>query len=567
MARSLARLSVAAMSLAMGAAWAQFTPAPRINMTRQDESWLVTAEAYRVVVAADGCLTNLFVNGIEFLAPGIGVSRGSYFYRDAPLRLPRVSRVPGNQIVAEGDLASIRYGFSSDRMTWTLTNRTDTKLSFYVVLDRSVRAGRSGEGEWARTPVSAPWEQSVWYRGGAFLAISGATSVWGPWGDGNQVIDVTLSPKEVRRIELTMGTAGRDERATADEVAGQPDTATGGGRDRDRDPDRRRELIILSPRDLQVFQRQSRREGPMLISGRVNVEADAVEARIEGRSAGGPISSRWFEVPFVPETGAFNGTTVQAAGGWYRLQVRALRGGAVVAEGTVPRFGIGEVFVTAGQSNSTNSGQFRTKQTSGMVSSFSGSDWRIANDPQPGTHDNSEGGSPWPAFGDAMYQRFGVPIGIAATGHGGTSVNQWRPGDELFSWMMTRVYQLGPCGFRAMLWHQGESDVEMPSREYAQKLEEVIESSKLAAGWEFPWFVAQVSYHSPQQPRFTNPREGQRQLLERGIALPGPDTDTLTGDHRDMDGEGIHFSPKGLKAHGEMWAQHVGDYLEAVLRR
>ncbi|HOS95319.1 MAG TPA: hypothetical protein PLQ54_18555, partial [Armatimonadota bacterium] len=85
--------------------------------------------------------------------------------------------------------------------------------------------------------------------------------------------------------------------------------------------------------------------------------------------------------------------------------------------------------------------------------------------------------------------------------------------------------------------------------------------------WEFPWFVAQVSYHSPQQPRFSNPREGQRLVLERRIALPGPDTDTLTGDHRDMDGEGIHFSPKGLKAHGEMWAKDVGDYLEAVLRR
>jgi len=202
-----------------------------------------------------------------------------------------------------------------------------------------------------------------------------------------------------------------------------------------------------------------------------------------------------------------------------------------------------------------------------MVSSFRGWEWRIADDPQPGTHDNSEGGSPWPAFGDAMYERFGVPIGIAATGHGGTSLNQWQPGEELFSWMMTRIYQLGPCGFRAVLWHQGESDVEMSAREYAEKLADIIEASKSVAGWEFPWFVAQVSYHNPQQPRFSSPRDGQRQLWDRGIALRGPDTDELTGDHRDMDGEGVHFSPKGLKAHGEMWAQDVGDYLDAVLKR
>ncbi|HOS94840.1 MAG TPA: hypothetical protein PLQ54_16090, partial [Armatimonadota bacterium] len=325
MARTLARLTVLVALLAGSAAWAQFTPAPRISMTRQDDSWFVSGEAYRAVVAADGCLTNLAVNGTEFLAPGIGVSRGSYFYRNAPLRLPRVSRVPGNQIVAEGDQASIRYGFGLDRMTWTLTNRTDTKLNFYLVLDRSVRAGRNGQGQWARTPVNARWEHSVWYRDAAFLGVSGATSVWGPWGDGNQVVDVTLSPNEVRRVELTMGTANRDERATADEVARQPDSAAGGGIERDRDQGRRRDLTILSPRDLQVFQRQSRREGPMLISGRVSVEADTVEARIEGRSAGGPVSSRWFEVPFVPDTGAFNGTVTQPAGGWYRLQVRALR--------------------------------------------------------------------------------------------------------------------------------------------------------------------------------------------------------------------------------------------------
>ena len=79
------------------------------------------------------------------------------------------------------------------------------------------------------------------------------------------------------------------------------------------------------------------------------------------------------------------------------------------------------MFVIAGQSNSTNSGQFTTKQTSGMVSSFGGTSWQVADDPQPGTSDNSKGGSPWPAFGDAMYAKYHVPIGIASTGFGGTS--------------------------------------------------------------------------------------------------------------------------------------------------
>ncbi len=48
--------------------------------------------------------------------------------------------------------------------------------------------------------------------------------------------------------------------------------------------------------------------------------------------------------------------------------------------------------------------------------------------------------------------------------------------------------------------------------------------------------------------------------------LQGPDTDTLTGDHRDFEGQGIHLSPKGLKVHGQMWAKHVGEYLTEALQ-
>ena len=78
-----------------------------------------------------------------------------------------------------------------------------------------------------------------------------------------------------------------------------------------------------------------------------------------------------------------------------------------------------------GQSNSTNCGQEKIRQKSGMVSSFSGTGWQLADDPQPGVHDNSTGGSYWPAFGDAMFEEYQVPIGLASTGHSGTSVNQW----------------------------------------------------------------------------------------------------------------------------------------------
>ncbi|HLK58969.1 MAG TPA: hypothetical protein VKU00_20515, partial [Chthonomonadaceae bacterium] len=60
-------------------------------------------------------------------------------------------------------------------------------------------------------------------------------------------------------------------------------------------------------------------------------------------------------------------------------------------------------------------------------------------------------------------------------------------------------------------------------------------------------------------------RDAQKKLWDTGIALEGPDTDTLTGDNRDFDGKGIHFSPKGLHAHGRLWADKVSVYLDRVL--
>jgi hypothetical protein len=330
-------------------------------------------------------------------------------------------------------------------------------------------------------------------------------------------------------------------------------------------------ITVLSPRELQVVQRETKFAGHVVVSGRVKEDCDKVEVHFAGKDMGGKdLPDQWSEVPYAAASKSFFGKVQVPAGGWYAVEVRASKGGKPVGETVkVDKVGVGEVFVIAGQSNSTNSGQFPIKQSSGMVSSFSGLFWRLADDPQPGTHDKGKGGSPWPAFGDAMYARFKVPIGIASTGFGGTSTTQWQPDakEELFPWFMTRVYELGPGGFRAVLWHQGESDAigNVSTDDYVARLSNVIKQSTQRAGWQFPWFVAQVSYINPDKVKVDAIRDAQKEIWDAGVALEGPDTDTLTGDSRDHDGKGIHFSPKGLKTHGEMWAEKVGAYLDKLL--
>ncbi|TWU28452.1 sialate O-acetylesterase [Bythopirellula polymerisocia] len=510
----------------------------------------VSSQEYQARIEADGCLTNLRIGGHEFLAPGVSISRGSYFFSGGPLQLSSIEQAADNIVTASNETAAIRYGFDDAGMTWQLTNKSDNAIVFFMVLSKDVNAAFNHEGQAFMLPVNESWTEVTLVEGDSLLKIHGCDKLWGPWQGPHQVCQVSLEPHEEKTITLSVGEVTPELREQIRAITPKLSES---------------KLQVFSPREHQVFQRSSAAKGMIFLNGHTTTHADAIRFRITGSSIEGPLSGKWQTLPLAPETSSFSGTLPLAAGGWYALNVQALKEGEVLAESTVEPFGVGEVFVGAGQSNSTNCGEICTQQTSGMVASFSGTAWQLANDPQPGVADRSQGGSFWPAFGDAMYARFGVPIGVAATGYGGTSVNQWQPDGDLFPWMMTRMYQLGPRGFRALLWHQGESDVEMPSEEYYDKLRHIILSSRTDVGGYVPWFVAQASYHNPEKPSFKSVRSAQARLWKEGIALEGPDTDTLTGDRRDLGGAGIHFSPKGLSEHGRMWADLVGDYIDSEL--
>ncbi|MDR3708262.1 MAG: sialate O-acetylesterase [Capsulimonadaceae bacterium] len=327
-------------------------------------------------------------------------------------------------------------------------------------------------------------------------------------------------------------------------------------------------LTVASPREYQVFQRQTEYQGSVRVSGTV-ASGKFVDVRLSGHPLKGDLGSRWRRLPVDGSTHSFYDEIPTPAGGWYRIELRATAPGLADENVTIEHVGVGEVFVGAGQSNSTSYGKIKTQPQSGMVSSFTGHEWKIADDPQDGSHDEhwwkARGGSFWPSLGDALYAHYHVPIGVAVTGNGGTKIEQWLPEAPigLFAFTMTRVAQLGPRGFRALLWHQGESDYNTPSEEYAAGLAHIIQTSRLQAGWAFPWFVAQASYNAPNVPFSKLPRDGQKRIWDLGLALPGPDTDTLIGDYREP--EGAHMTPKGLKEHGELWAKVIETYLDPLL--
>jgi hypothetical protein len=347
-------------------------------------------------------------------------------------------------------------------------------------------------------------------------------------------------------------------------------------------------LALSSPQDYQVFQRETRTQGVVSVAGRAE-DASAVQVRVTAQE--------WKALPVDPKTGEFHGSLATPAGGWYQLDARLLAGGQVVAEAAVAHVGVGEIFIVAGQSNSCNYGAEKQKPASEKVATFDGSKWAIADDPQPGG--GGHGGSFMPAFGDAMVDRFNVPVAVAACGIGATSVRQWLPKGSImtnepttgtlvkqvepgkweatgepFEGLMKRASALGPHGFRAVLWHQGESDAgqaragypaerQITGKQYQQFMEQLIRATREQAKWEIPWFVAQATYHSEKDPADEEFRAAQKALWDNGTALQGPDTDALGAEYR----AGVHFNPRGLKAHGQLWAKKVGDWLDRTLQK
>jgi hypothetical protein len=230
-----------------------------------------------------------------------------------------------------------------------------------------------------------------------------------------------------------------------------------------------------------------------------------------------------------------------------------------------------------------------------MVASFDGKSWRLAHDPQRGA--SGSGGSFLPPLGDALAAKFQVPVGFIPIGIGATSVREWLPKGIPFpqpptivtrvvkrpdgAWeslgaaydtLVSRQRQFGPLGFRAVLWHQGESDANqkdptrtLPGSLYQEHLARIIRDSRQAAGWDAPWFVARVSYHVPGDEASPDIREAQAALWKSGLALPGPDSDALKGPLRERGGKGVHFSGAGLRAHGAAWAERIIPWLEPQL--
>lgn len=314
-------------------------------------------------------------------------------------------------------------------------------------------------------------------------------------------------------------------------------------------------LTITFPPDRYVKQRGPDNTATIAIEGKSAAPAELVEARailMPGMARGR--STFWTQLS-VAGDGAFKGLLPLDAGGWYTLEVRAVKERKIVGSGKIERVGVGEVFITAGQSNSGNASRPRQEATDDRVVYRKNDGTFVpAKGPIPGST-ISDQGTPWPLVGDLLARSIQVPICFRGATLRHTQVNAWQPGTVLYKNLIKQAELFGPNGVRAVLWHQGEFDIlRTTAQQYRDLLGTTIQSMRKEIGYDIDWFVAAAAYFPVIGRNYVARRavvEGQKMLWRDGIAFQGPTTDDLGPIYRTQDR--VHFNQLGLQTHADRW--------------
>lgn len=304
---------------------------------------------------------------------------------------------------------------------------------------------------------------------------------------------------------------------------------------------------VTHPLKRQIIQRVDGADTPVVVEGNNPAGSGSIEVRVISRDALPAEPSDWLP---ANQSGSAFSLTMNLAPGWFDVEVRNSEApDQIVSHGP---FGVGEVFVAAGQSNSANAGSVRTYPADDRISGLNidAKTWTDGSDPQPSA--DGDRGSPWPTFASELAVALDMPVGIASVGIGGSAIKEWDPRAPLGYTNYDRIGYtlglLGPKGVRAILWHQGEADINTDIIEYRDALEAVIARSRVDAGFDVPWGVAIVSNGVDE----ANVVKAQEAVISRDpLVYRGANTN----DFRQLGyiGQTVHFNYDGLVEHGHRW--------------
>ena len=327
-------------------------------------------------------------------------------------------------------------------------------------------------------------------------------------------------------------------------------------------------IIEQGPTDWQIVQQNESGCADISLTGRwVSDVEGRVEVRLVHEDTGLAVSrSLDWHAAHTQSDGTWSATLVGVpAGGLYRLETRCQAGPQAANEwslrGDVRHFiGVGDLWVVAGQSNSTGYGRGPVHDPPELgVHLFRNSErWALAAHPfhdstdtrHPANRDGANPGhSPYLQLGRMLKRELNHPIGLVQTAMGGSPLSAWDPAERgparLYHNMVHCVEQVGGR-VKGILWYQGESDSNLDlAPTYAERFGRALQAWREALhDPDLPVVTAQINRHYapgdviPDR-GWSMVREAQRQVARSisGVTVV-PTLDLPLGDV-------AHTSPAG----------------------
>ncbi len=367
------------------------------------------------------------------------------------------------------------------------------------------------------------------------------------------------------------------------------------------------QINIDFPSDRAVFQRSKDNKANIYIAGSYTKIADKIEVKLTKRTNSGA-DKDWTGIKDNPQGGFFSGTLNDVQGGWYKLEIRALKGGQVIGTNSIEHVGVGEVFMIAGQSNGEGYKDGRPNSSDIWDAQGANEDLvSVVNHSNVPDEENLPGGGsdfPYPSFrhldkdadiaprgktawswgrlGDRLVSRLGVPVLFYNVAWYGSYVGAWResinggrpksiyadvyfdPAGMPFGNMRDVIRRYTSLtGLRGVLWLQGEADNDKNTdrNSYFNDLKAVIEASRNESGRDISWMVSQTSYNN-KNGTDNEVIEGQGMVIS-GVpnVFQGPLTDLIQIPRIDGNNfsEGVHFMKEGLTQLADAWYNSLND--------
>ncbi|UBM57444.1 sialate O-acetylesterase [Marinilongibacter aquaticus] len=359
------------------------------------------------------------------------------------------------------------------------------------------------------------------------------------------------------------------------------------------------QISLSFPVERQVFQRNNTNEAYIQIAGNFTVEYDSITAKVEPVAPGQGTATAWQTIDYLDGKPYFYGKLL-ASGGWYTLNVRAHKNGAVVGTASRAKVGVGEVFVIAGQSNASGITDYVEGSIPYGIGLETSEDRSNIMHWSNGTNEQSKlpfGFSQmsaasvasdtvfigpfqtapwcWGKVSEQLVDSLNVPVLFYGAAFGGTKVQWWKEsanGEHLTNpsffiheelqhpygaLRSVMQYYLSLTGIRAVLWHQGEADQGIYASTYKDYLQQVIARTRLESDEaDLVWMVARASW---AQGSSYSVIDGQNQTINADVnVFPGPETDNLGGYYYRHDN--IHMDkPPGLAEHANYWTNYLAD--------